>query len=520
MKAPTSYAILSELTSTKELTIAEVRPHCDSLTAFQRLLSYYGTRAPHFFLDSALRASSLSRYSLLGFQPFLILKSKGNRITVIDTSGVQEKKGNPFEVLRFYLQAFRGEDAGAISPALDLSKGLTALPSSMIDLPGICWAGGVVGYLSYDLCHFLERLPKNTLDDLGFPDMCFGFYTKFVVYDHKEDRCFIVGRDLEEDIRELVSLLSTQNKGRKGSIKGLRTAKDEVARFIVPNKSGFINPTPAEKGYKLRCNFTKREYIEAIRRAKEYIARGDIYQVNLSQRFQADTRLTPHALYLRLRAINPAPFSAYLQFGDNVIISASPERFLKVKEGRVQTYPVKGTRPRGKDPASDERLMVELLSSAKDSAELTMIVDLERNDLGKVSKYGSVKVVDKKRLESHPTVFHLVATVESELYPQYDLVDLLKATFPGGSVTGAPKIRAMEVIDELEPTSRSVYTGAIGYIGFDGSMDLAMAIRTFLVKGSTAFFQAGGGIVADSQPGEEYQETLFKSRALMEALCE
>ncbi|MEK7242301.1 MAG: aminodeoxychorismate synthase component I, partial [Planctomycetota bacterium] len=350
-----------------------------------------------------------------------------------------------------------------------------------------------------DLHHFLERLPKNAIDDLEFPDMYFGFYDKFVVYDHKEGRCFLVGRNLEDGVREFNALV------------GGPPETDVESR-------GVAHRAPARRKCHIKGNFTKRRYLEAVRQAKEYIARGDIYQVNLSQRFQTELDCAPHELYLRLREINPAPFSAYLQFGDNVIISSSPERFLKVESGRVQTCPIKGTRPRGTDPSSDQRLMEELLHSTKDNAELTMIVDLERNDLGKVCNYGSVKVLEKKRLEAHPTVFHLVATVGGDLYPKYDLVDLLKATFPGGSVTGAPKIRAMEIIDELEPTSRSVYTGAIGYIGLDGSMDLAIAIRTFLIKGHSASFQAGGGIVADSRPEEEYQETLFKSRALVESL--
>ncbi|HHT9154987.1 MAG TPA: aminodeoxychorismate synthase component I [Candidatus Tripitaka sp. YC43] len=471
------------------LQTIEISPHCDAVTAFQRLL---GGRPRHlFFLDSALRQHGLSRYSLLGCQPFLVLKSKGTNITVEDGTGVpQEREGNPFEVLRSYLRTFR---VGATRWA--------APGESEAALPPICRAGVAVGYLGYDLHHFLERLPKNATDDLEFPDMYFGFYDKFVVYDHREGRCFLVGRNLGDDVQEFTAPLSAPGA--------------EAARRVATTKG---------KRRQVKGNFTKRGYLEAIRQAKEYIARGDIYQVNLSQRFQTELDCAPHELYLRLREINPAPFSAYLQFGDNVIISSSPERFLKVEavapqaSRRVQTCPIKGTRPRGINPSSDQRLMEELLHSTKDNAELTMIVDLERNDLGKVCNYGSVKVLEKKRLEAHPTVFHLVATVGGDLYPQYDLVDLLKATFPGGSVTGAPKIRAMEIIDELEPTSRSVYTGAIGYMGLNGSMDLAIAIRTFLIKGHSASFQVGGGIVADSRPEEEYQETLFKSRALVESL--
>lgn len=484
-----------------EPAIAEISPYCDSVTAFQRLLNTSkGTtcRAPtsehFFFLDSALRLPGLSRYSFLGYKPFLVLKSKGRNITVADDTSVQENEGNPFEVLRSYLKAFQvdnssGRACSAFKPAKQ------ALPRQT-NLPSICSVGVAVGYLGYDLHHFLERLPKNTVDDLEFPDMCFGFYDKFVIYDHMEGRCFLVGRNLKNDLRELTALLSTPATNEKFQ-KDFRNKRNKC---------------------QLKGNFTERDYLEAVEKAKEYIARGDIYQVNLSQRFQTELDCKPHELYLRLRKINPAPFSAYLQFEDNVIVSSSPERFLKVQSGHVQTCPIKGTRPRGQDPVSDQKIVAELLNSPKDNAELAMIVDLERNDLGKVCNYGSVKVIEKKRLETHPTVFHLVATVEGDLHPRYDLIDLLKATFPGGSITGAPKIRAMEIIDELEPTSRSIYTGAIGYIGLDGSMDLSIAIRTFLIKGSSAYFQVGGGIVADSVPEGEYQETLVKSRALIESL--
>jgi para-aminobenzoate synthetase component 1 len=437
----------------------------------------------------------------LGYEPFLVLKSKGGHITVADNAGVREKEGNPFEELRSYLQAFSTE-RGETSPPLT-------------GLPAICRTGLAVGYLGYDLHHFLERLPKNTVDDLGLPDMYFGFYDELVVYDHKEDRCFLVGRSLkEEDVQEFTALLSTSGKEEKGS----RSVPARLARCSNRATRGRTLPLGGKKRYSLKGNFTKKDYLEAVKRAKEYIASGDIYQVNLSQRFQTELDCAPHELYLRLRGINPAPFSAYLQFEDNAIVSSSPERFLRLQSGRVQTCPIKGTRPRGRDLVSDQRLMAELFHSPKDNAELTMIVDLERNDLGKVCNYGSVKVMEKKRLEVHPSVLHLVATVEGDLYPEYGPVDLLKATFPGGSITGAPKLRAMEIIDELEPTSRGIYTGAIGYIAFDGHMDLSMAIRTFLIKGSTAFFQVGGGIVADSRPGEEYEETLFKSRALIESL--
>ncbi|MHC4322036.1 MAG: anthranilate synthase component I family protein, partial [Planctomycetota bacterium] len=278
-------------------------------------------------------------------------------------------------------------------------------------------------------------------------------------------------------------------------------------------------------------NFSKENYLRAVERAKQYINPGDIYQVNLSQRFQTQIEPSPYEIYKRLRKINPASFSSYLKFDNKYIVSSSPERFLslqnapdstgKQSEGvarNIQTRPIKGTRPRGKDEGINKKMQKELISSKKDDAELAMIVDLERNDLGRVCNYNTVKVTEKKKLEVHPTVYHLVATVEGKLHSRYDEIDLLKATFPGGSITGAPKVRAMQIIDELEPTKRSVYTGAMGYLSFNGNIDLNIAIRTFLVKDDHIFFQVGGGIVADSNPEDEYQETMHKARALIETL--
>ncbi len=461
----------SVITSRAEkISTIEVPSPCTPAEAFKRLAG-----DGVFFLDSALQmGEDRARYSFLGSRPFMVLKSKGNNISIRDRNGTTEKKGNPFEELRGLLNRFRYE--------------------GFFDIP---FTGGAVGYLSYDLCHFIERLPSTTVDDMGFPEMYFAFYDRVIVYDHYLKKCLLVGRNTGDDLNDIVSA----------------TPKTGPVPVTGAQSSG-----RADKPV-IRRNFTKEAYLEAVRRVKEYIAQGDIYQVNLSQRFETDLTVSPHELYLRLRAASPAPFSSYIEFEDKAVVSSSPERFLRLSSGRVQTRPIKGTRPRGRDAASDASLMAELINSPKDNAELTMIVDLERNDIGRVCNYGSVRVTGKNTLETYPTVFHLAATVEGDLHSRYDAVDLIKATFPGGSITGAPKIRAMEIIDELEPTRRSVYTGAIGYIGFNGNMDLNIAIRSFLVKKGRAWFQAGGGIVADSDPEAEYQETLHKARALMESVA-
>jgi para-aminobenzoate synthetase component 1 len=268
----------------------------------------------------------------------------------------------------------------------------------------------------------------------------------------------------------------------------------------------------------LRSNFSPEEYKKAVNRVREYIAAGDVFQVNLSQRFEADLEIAPYELYKRLRTVNPAPFASYLNFPGVTVVSASPERFLKVQGDLVETRPIKGTRPRGRDPVEDERLACELIHSTKDRAENLMIVDLERNDLGRVCRYGTVKVTELAILETFPSVFHLTSSIMGRLCRNKSNIDLIKATFPGGSITGAPKVRAMEIIDELEPIKRAVYTGSLGYLSFHEDMDINIVIRTFVIKEGRVYFQVGGGIIYDSDAEAEYVETLDKARALITAL--
>ena len=437
-----------------------------------------------FFLDTGLRLPGFGRFSLLGSRPFLVIESKGSRLTLRGSGKPQRQEGNPFHLLKKTLERFK----------------LAAHPT----LP---FAGGAVGYLGYDLCHFVERLPATAADDLRLPDMAMAFYDTALVVDHQAQRAWVAAAELGVPGRP-------DAEHRAGELFE-RLSSDAPAA----GAAGHGSPDGENAAPEIACNFTRADYLRAIQRAKDYIAAGDIFQVNLSRRFEARLSISAPELYVRLRRINPAPMAAYLGGGDFAIVSASPERFLRVRRGRVETRPIKGTRPRGRTPQEDAALAQELLRSEKDAAELAMIVDLERNDLGRVCSYGTVRVTRPRALESFPTVHHLVATVVGRLHAGCDRTELLKATFPGGSITGAPKIRAMQIIDELEPTRRSVYTGAIGYLGFDGGMDLNIAIRTFLVQGGRAWFQAGGGIVADSQPESEYDETAQKARALIEAVA-
>ncbi len=437
-----------------------------------------------FYLDSGMDPMKLGRYSFMGSDPFLVLRSRGDELTIIRGEETEVRQGNPFDAVGELLEVYSLDG----SPA------------------GIPFVGGVVGYFSYDLCHFIERLPATAVDDFDLPECYLAFYDTIMAFDHFEGRAYLVSTgfpELEED------------KRKRRAEEKLKELKDRV--LSTPERS-LIQPSVAGAGLVLTSNFSREQYLEAVAAAREYICAGDIFQVNLSQRFEADLTISPYELYQRLRRINPAPFASYLDFDGISVVGASPERFLKVRGDRVETRPIKGTRPRGKTETEDSALARELLSSVKDRAENVMIVDLERNDIGRVCRYGTVKVTELAILETYPTVFHLTSTVEGQLCPGKSRIDLLKATFPGGSITGAPKVRAMEIIDELEPTRRSVYTGSIGYLSFGGDMDVNIVIRTILAKKGRAYFQVGGGIVYDSEPEAEYQETLDKARALIQAL--
>ena len=454
------------------------------LTAPQ-IFHIFKDRPYSFFLDSGMDPNRLGRYSFIGSNPFLVLKSRGNEICLFKGNDKEVRQGNPFDLVGELLNTY-SLDAG---PA---------------DIP---FAGGAVGYFSYDLCHFIEHLPTTVVDDLQLPECYLAFYDAVIAIDHLYGKTYLIATGLPE--------LSEAKRVKKAKetlayLRGLLTGADQIN-----GESGldFVG-----EGTVLKSNLTREEYLRAVAMAREYICAGDIFQVNLSQRFEANLNVLPYELYQRLRRINPAPFASYLNFEDVSIVGASPERFLKVRGDWVETRPIKGTRPRGKTESEDKAMAQELLASGKDRAENIMIVDLERNDIGRVCRYGTVRVTELAILETFPTVFHLTSTVVGRLSPDKGRIDLLKATFPGGSIIGAPKVRAMEIIDELEPTRRSVYTGSIGYLSFTGGMDLNIVIRTILVKGGKAYFQVGGGIVYDSEPEAEYQETLDKGKALVQAL--
>ncbi len=391
-----------------------------------------------------------------------------------------------------------------------LADPLEALPARLgLDRPGgssgapIPFAGGWFGYLSYEAGLGTERLWPSAAWPGDLPVVRLGLFDAVAVFDHARAQWFATAIDLSamrSDARPM--------QERIDMIRGLLEAAEDVP-VEMSSAPAIAEPAP---------RFTPQEYLDCARRAKRYIEAGDIYQVNLTQRWSVRTDEPPLNTYLRLRRLSPAPHAAFLRFGDRAVISASPELFLHVRDGHVITRPIKGTRPRVGDPQLDRAAHAELATSEKDRAELNIIIDLLRNDLGRVSRLGSVRVVEADCIETHPTVYHRVATVEGDLDAGKNWFDLLRAALPGGSITGAPKIRAMQIIDELEPVARGPFCGAIGRIGLDGSMALNVAIRTMTVLGDIVHVNAGGAIVADSDPKSEYDETLVKAAAMFRAL--
>ncbi len=432
-------------------------------------------------LESQVPEPRLGRWSFLACDPFLTFRSKGSRLELTRGGETEIIEADPFTVLAQLLGEYQVPRPPAAPPLI----------------------AGALGYFGYDLGRFVERLPEQTVDDLPVADGHLGFYHAVLALDHLERRAWLSSIHIPE---------------ADPAIAGYLAEACTCASTGTAGRSPAPRPV-SSRPFHLTSTFTRDHYLAAIRRAKDYIAAGDIYQVNLSHRLSAPLATTPWALYQRLARENPSPFAAYFETPDATIISCSPERFLQVRGREVETRPIKGTRPRGGTPGEDARLAHELLHSEKDRAENVMIVDLERNDLGRVCEFGSVHVPELFAVEQYATVHHLVSTVRGRLRPGATALDCLRGSFPGGSITGAPKVRSMEIIEELEPTRRGVYTGAIGYLCFSGDMDTNIVIRTVVVQNGVAHFQVGGGLVADSDPEAEYQETLDKARALTRALA-
>ncbi len=437
----------------------------------------------HFsFLDSG---KSGDDYSILAWEPKLVFRSKGDAVKIRWRDQWSETKGNPFDILK------------------PLLAGRKITHADSDDIP---FYGGAVGYFGYDLFEHVEKYTNlQADDDLDLPDCCLAFYDSALIFHHRQNKWILTAAPVFNDTDNAEKIITRK-------IRQLNSLTPDAP---IPEPI----PSPEDDGdSEIRSNFTRDQYLRAVEAALEYIRAGDIYQVNLSQRFQKQITATAFDVFKVLRNVNPSKYGAFLQYDTHAVISSSPELFLRTEGRQVMTRPIKGTRPRGSTPENDARFCDDLQNSPKDRAELSMIVDLERNDLGRVCVYGSVKVARHAYVEKLPTVFHTVSEVRGTMRDDVEPLDLIKAAFPCGSITGCPKIRSIEIIDELEPTRRNVYTGSIGYIDFSGDMTLNVAIRTMIAKGSHIYFQVGGGIVADSDPQAEYDETLDKAAAMIRTL--
>lgn len=453
------------------------------VSAFRKI----GGNGHSFLLESVEGGERLARFSFLGTGPALVMKSKGREVQLLENGKSETitlpEGQDPLHILKKQLGRFKW----APDP----------------ELPRFC--GGAVGYMGYDVVRFFEDLPDCQQDDLGLPDAVFIFTDTILIFDHVKHRIKVlcnaqVNGDPEAAYDKAVEKID-------GLIEQLRKPVSPVSS----ERSG-IKPN------KINSNFTKEEFEDAVLQCKDYISAGDCIQVVLSQRFSTPVSADPFDVYRALRSLNPSPYMYYLDYGELKLIGSSPEILVTEERGKVTVRPIAGTRHRGPTEEEDKRLEQELLADEKERAEHIMLVDLGRNDIGRVCSYGSVEVNEKMVIERYSHVMHIVSNVQGRLRPDKDQYDVLRATFPAGTVSGAPKIRAMEIIDELEPTRRGPYAGAIGYFSYSGDMDTCITIRTILIHNDTAYVQAGAGIVADSVPEREYQETVNKATGMLRAL--
>ncbi|MDD5027441.1 MAG: anthranilate synthase component I [Candidatus Omnitrophica bacterium] len=446
-----------------------------------------------FLLESVEGQEKIARFSFLGASPSLVFKSKGRRIEISEPAKKGVKKfitrTNPIDEVKKIMRDFK---AVAV-------KGL----------PRFC--GGLVGFIGYDTVRFFEGLPDKNPDDLKTPDTLLMLADTLLVFDHVNHNIKIVSNViLPKGKLSPPKIKAFYNKARK------RIGKIQADFNRQLNENEVFGP--AQK-IKFSSNFKKSEFEDAVRQAKRYIKKGDIIQVVPSQRFKVITAKDPFMVYRKLRSLNPSPYMYFLRLKDMYLVGASPEMLVRCEDGLIQTRPIAGTRPRGKNEEEDVRLARELINDKKERSEHLMLVDLGRNDLGRVSSTGTVEVTEFMNVEKYSHVMHLVSEVKGKLdNKRYDIYDVLKAAFPAGTVSGSPKIRAMEIIDELENSRRGPYAGCVGYFSFSHNMDTCINIRTILIKGKFAYIQAGGGVVADSVPEKEYFETVNKAKALMEAI--
>lgn len=459
-----------------------------------RVFQQLGQGGRAFLLESVEGGIKWARYSFIGTDPFMVLRLKTNKVT-IEQGGREEtfETTDPLKLLRERLRGYR-------SPALP-------------ELPP--FTGGAIGFFGYDLLQYYERrLPAHREDDLNMDDMHFMFCDRVVVFDHFKQQVLVIGNVHVTDG-------ATEEEIEREYDKVSASMDDTIARMrqpLPPSAPAVGTPPVDPELGDVRSNLTKEQFIANVGQAKEYIRAGDIFQVVLSQRFHIETEVDPLQVYRMLRTMNPSPYMYMLKLGDEVIVGASPELLVKVDGDRVETRPIAGTRPRGRTPEEDAALAQELLADEKERAEHVMLVDLGRNDLGRVSEFGTVRCDSYMEIERYSHVMHIVSNVTGKLASDKTFFDAFLSCLPAGTVSGAPKLRAMEIISELEREARGAYAGAIGYFGFSGNMDTCITIRTIVFKGGKAYVQAGAGIVWDSVPESEYEETVNKAKGCLKAI--
>ena len=447
------------------------------VSAYMKLRDSYS-----YLLESVEGEEKIARYSFIGIKPSIIFKSKGKNIEIVRKDKTRKfSTSSPLKEIASIMKGFR--------------------PAEVKGLPR--FSGGMVGYMGYDMVRFFEELPDDNVDDLKMPDSIFMMADSHIIFDHSRHTIKVV--------------VNAYNSGEGVYEKTVKKI-DKIIEELNKKESKKRKKRKTKTSNKISSNFTKKGFEGAVRKAKEYIKAGDIIQVVLSQRFHARLDCDPLDVYRELRSLNPSPYMYYLNFGEVKMIGSSPELLVRCEDNIVETRPIAGTRPRGKNEEEDSELEKELLMDAKERAEHVMLVDLGRNDIGRVCEPGTVKVSEFMFVEKYSHVMHIVSNCKGRLSKKCDAYDVLQAGFPAGTVSGAPKIRAMEIIDELEKTRRGPYAGAVGYFSFSGNMDTCINIRTIVVKGKDAYIQAGAGIVADSVPSREYQETVNKARAMMRAI--
>jgi anthranilate synthase component 1 len=458
-----------------------------------RVFQQFSRDKRSFLLESVEGGVQWARYSYIGTDPFLVMRVKKGSVMFEQNGRVETREtSDPIQLIRERLRAYR-------SPRLP-------------ELPP--FTGGAIGFFGYDLLQYYEkRLAPHRRDDLNMDDMHFMFCDKVIVFDHFKQQVHVVGNvhiregATDEDIRSAY-LIALQ--GIEDMIRRLRQPAPQTVSRGAPPKDPDLG--------QIDSNLTKEQFMDGVERAKEYIRAGDIFQVVLSQRFHIETDVDPLHVYRVLRTMNPSPYMYYLKLDNEIIVGTSPEMLVKVEGGKVETRPIAGTRPRGKTPEEDEALEKELLADEKERAEHVMLVDLGRNDLGRVAEYGTVKCDSYMQIERYSHVMHIVSNVSGQLRKDKDFFDAFLSCMPAGTVSGAPKIRAMEIIAEIENEARGAYAGAIGYLGFSGSLNTCITIRTIIFKNGKAYVQAGAGIVWDSVPEKEYEETVNKAKGMLKAI--